>query len=391
MANKTKAQLETEATLLAARNFSRRVMLSRSAAAGAVLAAGPWIVKDAFSSSGELTILNWADELPEPVLPNFEKATGIKVNSTPFSQNEEQINKLQATGGEGFDLCQPTRDRSPQYKELGLLAPFDTNRLANSKNLIPSMLEGSASEWTWDGGLYHLPHCWGSEAISWRTDQTTLEYKTLSYGTMWNEEYRGKVQGRPHSLLLGIGLWMDASGKVPSNRMADSFKDEETFKKIYDQILPFAIEHKPWIRQFWDSADNTKSGLLENGVVIGQTWDGPVLSLKKDGKPVSYMAPQEGAIAWLDGWAMTSAAANTDQVYEFLNYLMTPEASAAVAEGSGYNPVVTGADALLSDTAKKNFSEAYPEDALQKLWHRVPEPAWFGELRTQYADKFKSA
>ena len=52
-------------------------------------------------------------------IPNFEKATGIKVNQTPFSQNEEQINKLQATGGEGFDLCQPTRDRAPQFKDLG--------------------------------------------------------------------------------------------------------------------------------------------------------------------------------------------------------------------------------------------------------------------------------
>ncbi len=40
------------------------------------------------------------------------------------------------------------------------------------------------------------------------------------------------------------------------------------------------------------------------------------------------------------------AAKNVDQVYAFLNYLHTPEASAAVAEGSGYNPVVTGADAL---------------------------------------------
>jgi spermidine/putrescine transport system substrate-binding protein len=253
------------------------------------------------------------------------------------------------------------------------------------------MLQGSTSVWTWDGGLYHLPHCWGSEAISWRTDLTTLEYKTLSFGTLWNDEYKGKVQGRPHSLLLGIGLWMDHTGKLPSNRMADAFESEEKFKKIYDQILPFAIEHKPWIKQFWDSADNTKSGLMENGVVIGQTWDGPALSLKKDGKPVSYMAPQEGAITWLDGWAMPKAAKNVDQLYEFLAYLHTPETAAAVAEGSGYNAVVTGADALLSDVAKKNFAEAYPEDALQRLWHRIPEPTWFGELRTQYAEKFKSA
>jgi len=390
MTRKTKAQRSATATLFAARRLTRRAML-QATAVGAIAAAGPWIVKDAFSSSGELNILNWADEVMDPVLPNFTEKTGIKVNATPFSQNEEQINKLQATGGEGFDLCQPTRDRAIQFRELGLLGPFDLNKLPNTKNLIPSMLEGSTSIWTWEGGLYHLPHVWGSEAISWRTDLTTLDYKTLSYGTMWNEEYKGKVQGRPHSLLLGIGLWMDATGKLPTNRMADAFKDEETFKKIYDVLLPFAIEHKPWIKQFWDSADNTKSGLLENGVVIGQTWDGPVLSLKADGKPVSYMAPQEGAITWLDGWAMTKAAANVDQAYEYLNYLMTPETSALVAEKSNYNPVVTGADALTSDKFKKNFSEAYPEDALQRLWHRIPEPSWFGEIRGQYADKYRSA
>jgi len=378
-------------TLMAARAFSRRTMLRNAAAAGAVLATGPWLVKDAFSSSGEINILNWADEVMDPVLPNFTKQTGIKVNSTPFSQNEEQINKLQATGGEGFDLCQPTRDRAPQFKDLGVLAPFDLNKLPSNKNLIPSMLEGSTSIWTWEDGLYHLPHVWGSEAISWRTDLTQLEYKTLSYGTLWDEQYKGKVQGRPHSLLLGIGLWWDATGKLPSNRMADAFESEEKFRKIYDQILPFAIEHKPWIKQFWDTADNTKSGLLENGVVIGQTWDGPALALKKDGKPVTYMAPQEGAITWLDGWAMPKAAQNVDQLYEFLNYLHTPEVAAVVAETSSYNPVVVGADKFLSDTFKKNFGEAYPEDALQRLWHRIPEQSWFGELRTQYADKYKSA
>ena len=94
---------------------------------------------------------------------------------------------------------------------------------------------------------------------------------------------------------------------------------------------------------------------------------------------------------WLDGLSLIKAAKNLDQVYAFLEYLQTPEASAAVAEGSGYNPVVTGADALLSDQAKKNFQEAYPGDALKNLWHRPPEPSWFGELRTQYADKLKSA
>jgi len=385
-----KDQRLAQSILRSARRFNRRMVLSYCAASG-VLATGPFTVKNAFSSSGELNLLNWSDEIPDPVIPNFTAATGISVNTTPFTQNEVQISKLQETGGRGIDLCQPTRDRAPQFKDLGMLRAFDESKLTNLENLLPAMLELSRTIWTWDGGLYHLPHTWGSEAISWRTDLTKLEYKTLSYGTLWNDEYMGKVQGRPHSLLLGIGLWLDYTGRLPSNRMADSFKDEATMKTIYDQILPVAIEHKAWIKQFWNSADDTKSGLMDNGVVIGQTWDGPALSLKKAGAPVSYMAPQEGAIAWIDGWAMPRAAANIEQAYAWLNYIHTPEASALVAEGSGYNPVVKGADALLSDVAKKNFAEAYPEDALDRLWHRIPEPSWFSELRLQYAEKFEKA
>ncbi len=219
------------------RRFSRRTFLKTAGAAGSLAAMGPWVVADAQSSSGSLSILNWDDELPDPVIPNFEKATGIKVNPTPFSQNEEQINKLQATGGEGFDLCQPTHDRAPQFKDLGVLAPFDTNKLRTPATSFRRCWKARRSSLDLGRQLYHVPHCWGTEAISWRTDQTKVDPATLSYGTLWNDEYKGKVQGRPHSLLLGIGLWMDGTGKLPSNRMLDAFKDEETFKKIYDQIL----------------------------------------------------------------------------------------------------------------------------------------------------------
>jgi len=387
---KSKIMTPAQETMRAAM-LSRRTLLKSAAALGAVGLAAPIYSKNALSSSGELNLLMWSDEFPDPVIPNFEKATGIKVNQTPFSQNEEQINKLQATGGEGFDLCQPTQNRAPQYKDLAVLAPFDTSKLKNASNILPSMAEGAASLWTWEDGLYYMPHCWGSEAISYRTDLYKGDPTQISYGSLWDEGVKGHTQGRPHSMLLSIGLWWDATGKQPSNRMLDGYKDEDSFKKVWDPILAFAIENKAWLKQFWDSADNTKSGLMENDVWIGLTWDGPPLSLKKEGKPVNYTAPKEGAITWVDGLALLKAAKNTDQVYEFLNYLHTPEASAAVAEGSGYNPTITGADGLLSDVAKKNFQDAFPGDALKNLWPWPPEPTWYGEIRSQYADKFKAA
>ena len=371
--------------------LSRRTLLKSAAAIGAVGLTSPLYIKRALSSSGELNLLMWSDEFPDPVIPNFEKASGIKVNQTPFSQNEEQINKLQATGGEGFDLCQPTVNRAPQFKDIDVTAAYDMNKLKNTGAILPSMMKASEDLWKWEDGLHHLPHCWGSEALSFRTDLYKGDLSKLSYGSLWADDVKGHTQGRGHSFLLTIGLWWDAEGKMATNRMLDGYKDEDSFKKAWDPILAFAIEHKSWVKQFWDSADNTKSGLMENDVWLGQTWDGPPLTLKKEGKPVSYQAPKEGAIVWIDGITMTKAAKNVDQVYEFLNYLHTPEVSAMVSDGSNYNPVIQGADAKTSDAFKKNFQEAYPGDALKNLWPWPAEPSWYAEIRSQYTDKFKAA
>ena len=169
-------------------------------------------------------------------------------------------------------------------------------------------------------------------------------------------------------------------------------RTKRVFKKLWDPILAFAIEHKPWVKQFWDSADNTKSGLMENDVWIGQTWDGPPLSLKKEGKPVNYTAPKEGAIAWLDGLSLMKAAE------ECRPGLCVPRLSAdagSVGAGrrrlglqSGRRPAPMR---FSSDVAKKNFQEAFPGDALKNLWPWPPEPSWYAEIRSQYADKFKAA
>ncbi len=370
--------------------FSRRALLKTSAALAVAAVASPAIVSNAFSSSGVLNIINWDDELPDPVIPDFEKATGIKVNSTPFSQNEEQINKLQATGGTGFDICQPTHDRAPQFKDIGVLQPIDTKRF-DPGVIVPGLLAASTAYWTWDGKLYHVPHVWGTEAIAWRNDLAKIAPDDLSFGTLWDPEYKGKVQGRPHSLLLGIGLWLDGAGKLPSNRMLDAYKSEDEMKKIYDQLLKVAVDHKAWIKQFWDSADNTKSGFKTNGVVIGQTWDGPAISMKKAGEPISYQAPKEGAIGWVDGFSLVKGAKNIDQAYEWLQYIHTPEASAKAAENSGYNPSAVGAEKLLSEKARAIFLQAYSSKSIDNMWWRPVEPTWFAELRGEYAEKFKAA
>jgi spermidine/putrescine transport system substrate-binding protein len=370
--------------------LSRRTFLKQATVASVVAGVGPWFIKDARSSSGELRLMNWSDELPPPVVSNFTSKTGIKVSTTPFSRVDEVLNKLQATDGEGFDVLLGALPRAPQFKEQGLLAPWKTAEFALSE-LVPSVLKSAQDRWSWDGGLYYIPHLWGSEGLAWRTDKTTVAPSEASWGLLWHDEFRGKVIARPQSLLFTIGLWLDSTGQVPSNRLLDTYKDEASFKKAFDPILAFAVQHKPWIKQFWTGADNTRLGLTDNGSVIGETWDGPAVALRKAGKPVSFALPKEGALGWLDGWILPKKSRNVAQAYEWVKYLLTPEVSAQLAEGSGYNPVVGKAVGLLSAENKAIYQEIYGGDLSRRLWTWPAQPPRHAALVAQYSEKLRVA
>ena len=355
-----------------------------------VAGSGPWIVKGALSSSGELHVMMWSDHLPRKFIDGFEKDTGIKLRHHPYGSNEELLNKTVAIDGRGYDLVEPTALRAQQWMGLGLLQPFDMNRVATSR-YDPEMLARSQQNWIWNNRLFHLPFFWGTEALSWETSMWDRPVEELSYGNLWGEEVRGRVMARPHSMMLGIGLYLDRIGALPSNRMLDAYKDEDTMRRIWSEVTAFAIKNKPHVKVFWNNADAQKAGFLNNGIILGQTWDGPVNALRAQGYSIKFMAPQEGALAWMDGVSMLKNAKNVEQAYAFIEYTSRPEIAGLLASESGYNAVVKGADEHLSERAKRNFKAAYPNNALENLWWWQPEPLWYAAARSEFRDQFIAA
>lgn len=384
---KTKAQQSTLETVKAAKKFNRRTVLKGTAAVAGAAAAGPFVIRDAFAA-GEVNAIVWTNYLTEDFLAKFKKDTGITVNVTPLGSNEELLNKMKASKGRGFDVIAPTLNRKGQWIDLELLQPWDTSKISNLKNVDPAFVKASEA-WTWGKGVHHLPHIWGTEAMSWRTDLWSTEYGKLSFGDLWIPEMKGKVQGRPHSMMAGIGRYLEGAGKLPP--FTEAYKDEDSMRKIWEEITKFAVEHKPWVKQFWNDHDTQKTGFMQNGCVIGQTWDGPAIELFKAGDPVQYMAPKEGAFAWLDGLSMPVGAKNIDATYELLNAIYTVEAAADSAIKTGYNGTVTGYADHLDAKSKDAFNKAYPGDALSKLWWWPDEPAWYASIRAEYRDKFVAA
>ncbi|MEZ5591989.1 MAG: extracellular solute-binding protein [Gammaproteobacteria bacterium] len=371
---------------------SRRGFLKSSAALSAA-ALGPWVIsRNALASSGELNILMWSDYLPPSFLEAFTAKTGITVNYTGIGSNEEIINKMKATKGRGVDICSPTNMRSPQWIDLGLLQAFDMSRISTIGNVNPAMLRVGEEEWNFGGkGSHWLPHIWGTEAVAWRTDMYAPPDGMPSYGNIWSADVKGKTMIRPHSGMLGAGLYLETTGQLEPGAMRKAYDDEETMRKTWETVTAFCIANKDQIKLFWNDADSQKNGFLNDGVVVGQTWDGPPLAMKTAGEPVTYQAPKEGALAWVDGMSLSAAAENIEQVYAFLSFCFEPEPAGKAIDKHGYNSAVLGADQFAGDQYKKNFAEAYPGDALSNLWPWPKEPQWYADVRTEYRNKFVNA
>ena len=387
---KTPEQLSSAATQRAARNFTRRTLLRSAAVVGAAASVGPWILREGHAASGSVRIFSWSGYITKEMLADFESKTGIKASLTEYGTNDELLNQLKATGGEGFDIIHPTVDRVPNYVEFELVQPLDESKV-KWEGCLKSAVEGSAGMGGVVGGKrYFAPADWGTEALAYDMNQAPLAYGKASYGDLWRPENAGKTTVRGHSSLIGIGLWLEGQGKLP-HPLRDQFKDEKKARANFDAILQVAIDSKKAVGQFWSNENEAQAAFRTNGCTIGQTWDSTAVALRKDGLPIRFIAPKEGALAWMEGFAIPKGAKNLEQAYAWINWFYTPQAGALYTNASGISSTSVGAEAHLSDLNKQFFADAYPADALDKLWWWPIQEAWYVSIRNEYQDRFLAA
>ena len=374
---------------LKAAKVSRRSVLKGAAATGAAAAIGPWYIPNAFAAP-VVNVLMWGEYLPDSVVADFKAKTGITVNHTKIGDNGEIISKMKAGGGAGYDLASPTNMRALQWADLGVLAPFDMNRI-NTIAVNPGMLAVGERDWNFGGkGSHWVPQLWGTESISWRTDKWQPD-GLPSFGDIWepNPGIDGAfMMGRTYSMMTGCGIWMHHQGKMD---FWSSYNDEDTMRKNWETITDYCISKKGNLVKFWSGADPQKQGFTSDGVVVGQTWDGPIAAMMKAGEPVAYQTTDEGALAWIDGITMSAKAENIDEAYELINYSFTPETGGQTVNEIGYNSAVNGASDFYSDETKALAKAIYPGDTSTKLNPWPPEPPWYADARAEYANKFETA
>ncbi|MHC0053465.1 extracellular solute-binding protein [Actibacterium sp. D379-3] len=372
--------------------FTRRSALKLTGAA----VAAPALLKatDALASSGAVKVLAWQDYIQPNIAEKFEADTGIKLELTTFGSNDEAESTIRANGGKGFDVVFPSITNSASYVDdngdsFFAAVPADVNVDA----VIPSFVRDSATL----GGVHAgqqilLPFDWGTEGITLNRGKLPIADADISFGDLFLQEAaKGAAAFRQKSAIMGVGLYLDAVGEVPSNRMLDVYKSEDDARRVWGAVTKWILEHKENIGAFWNNATEATAAFKEAGCVIGQTWDTTGLLLNREDSNYVYRAPKEGIITWLDSFGMLKQAENPEQAVAFMNFMLQPEVGGMFANNTGYNSAVAGAADFASAEFKSQFNEVYTADVLGNMWWWQADTAFFAPIRNEFVEIITNA
>ncbi len=367
---------------------SRRGFLKTTAAGVGALAAPALISSKALASSGELNFTGWAGypTFVTDVFPAFTAATGITVNFTEQPDQDSMLAQAKiAIEAGGLDMIEPTIDNIDAWHSNGLLGAWDEAKLAMG-NYLPGLADGSAGERSRKGGeLVYVPSNWGTEALVYNKEMAVLG-DPPSLAALFDPA--NQVVVRPRSALSAMGRVLDAAGKLPRPWM-DCYTDMEAMVQLWDIALAECVKAKGNVVQFWSGENEANAGFVANGATLGLCWDSTGYNLRNDG--YGYMAPNEGAFAWHQGFVVMKNAVNVDEAHELAKWTSTPEGSALWATAFSSNPIGKGGAALLNPDVAAYYNAAFDDAKLAALWWWPDQSAEFLARRGEYSDKYKAS
>ena len=275
-------------------------------------------VPSAKADQEQVVVYNWTEFIPQDVLAGFEKETGIKVVYSIFESNESMFAKVKMLGGKGYDVIFPSSYFVDLMRKDNLLHKLDHGKLPNLKHLDPALLDQAYDP----GNQYSIPYMWGSLGLAYNT-KYVAKGSLNKWSQLLNPDYSGRVL-LINDLRDAFGLALKATGHSLNSR------DPLELEKAYD----FLVELKKHIRVF--DVETIKQNLIAEEVWISPIWDGNYLVAREENPHLEYVFPEDGAVYWVDSLVISAGAANLENAYRFLDYMMRPDVAARCMEEYRY-------------------------------------------------------
>ncbi|GHG35131.1 MULTISPECIES: ABC transporter substrate-binding protein [Amycolatopsis] len=296
---------------------------------------------------GQLNVLAWPgyaengsnDPKIDWVTP-FEQQTGCKVNVKPFGTSDEAVT-LMKTGQ--YDVVSASGDASLRLVASGDAEPVNTDLVPNYQDVQPFLKNKS---WNSVGAAaYGIPHGWGANLLTWRTDKVTPAPASWSVVFDANSPYKGKVIAYDSPIYIA-----DAALYLMAHQPDLGIKNPYALDdKQFTAAVNLLKQQRPLVSEYWSDYLKESQALKNADAVVGTAWQVTVNLTKGEGAPLEAAVPSEGATGWSDTWMVAAKSAHKTCAYKWLDYIISPKVNAQVAEYFGEAPANTKACAEMTD------------------------------------------
>ena len=283
------------------------------------LVALAWLNTASAAPSKNLNIYCWSEYIPQAIIDQFAKETGIKVTVENYASNEEMLSKLAAGGGQ-YDIIQPSEYVIEALAKEKILHAIDHAKIPNLKNIAPQFLNMPFDP----GNKFSIPFMAGTVGIVVNTD--LIKEEVRGFSDVFKPENKGKIVVLDDA--REIVSWAFAAHDIDVNQVTE--KNLNKVKPTLEQWLPLV--------KVYDS-DSPKTALLNGDVALGVVWGGEGAILLNKNKKFRWVIPSEGTHLFIDSLAIPKSAKNVENAEAFMNFILRPDISKQISDEFPYlNP-----------------------------------------------------
>jgi putative spermidine/putrescine transport system substrate-binding protein len=273
---------------------------------------------------GQVNMVIWEGYADKSFANQFTKQTGCKVNAVPAGTSDEMFTKFKSGGGGQYDLVSPSGDASLRLIKSGAVAPLDTSKLTNFKNLAPQLQSPDFN--TVDGKNYGLSFMWGANVLIYNKD------KVKPAPTSWNAIYDPKNKGK---ITVPDNPIQIADPALQFQHASNPYSlSEDQLNKVKAKLK----QQRPLVKKYWVLATDFEELFKSGDATIGAGWPLMTNDLRKAGMNVGEVLPKEGVTGWSDSWMISKKAKHPICAYKWMNYVTSPQTQAKVADVTAYSP-----------------------------------------------------
>ena len=302
----------------------------------------------ALGKDNVLNIYTWGNYLPNEVIYQFTKETGIKVNIIEYDNNETMFTKLKTLNKSDYDIALPSSYYVERMIKHNMLLPLDKTKLENFKHLNPLLLNQKFDS----KNRYSIPYLWGTTSIIINTKYIP-KGSTTKWQDFWNKKYKNQLM-----------LLNDMRDVFSMSLLSLGYSINDQNPKHIEQAYLKLKDLLPNVKIF--SIDTVPNIYIDEDAHIGMAWSGDCKLAQDENSNLEYIYPQEGFAIWVDNFVIIKNAPHEHNAYKFINFMARPDIAKKVTMIIGHSTANRSALKLLPKNLQNNSVTNPSQKIIQK-------------------------